>query len=415
MTDSLNKHDFLLRLPLLVVVMMSCSGSEQFEPAEGAAVADEAPVYRDGKADFFGKGTRIDDRLQGMQPLVRAEIVAELDAPPGNITSSDDGRIFLTFHPDAHTRGHVKVGELVGDDVVAFPSDDFQRKLNSVLSVRIDRQQRMWLLDHGDYGFKKPRLWAIDLASRDVVIEYEFPSTAAPLGSMLNDFQVSADGLTVFISDQSPIRKAPGIVVVDFDREHPIARRRLHKHPSVVSGDYDVFVDDKLVEAFGFVRPDYGIDGITLSPDGEWIYYTALNQGELYRIRAEDLEYQKSLLLDADLEPEHVASIPLSDGIAIDHAGNVYITAIEHGAVARVRPDGSLDKLAEHELLRWPDGFGWLPSGELLVTASALQHVLPEVIKSRSDIDKHGPYHVFVLDPSQACDPASPCFGQVGH
>jgi sugar lactone lactonase YvrE len=74
---------------------------------------------------------------------------------------------------------------------------------------------------------------------------------------------------------------------------------------------------------------------------------------------------------------EH-APKPSTDGIAADSQGNLYLTAIEHDAVWVMRPDGSLQVLAQDpELLSWPDGVHLSPDERwLYVTASELQHVL---------------------------------------
>ena len=402
--------------PLFLLFLAGCVSADDVSTADDVTrnPGDTAGVADDGKADVFRSSRRIDDRLAGMTPRLAAEVVAELDAPPGNVAVTGDGRIFLTFHPSGHAGDHMKLAELVDGVATAFPSVEFQKKLDTVLSIRAEGRGRLWLLDHGNYGLGKPKLVAIDVESGQVDFEYRFPRSAAPIGSMLNDFQISPDYGAVFISDQSPIREEPAIVVVDIDREYPIARRRLNDHPSVRSGGYDVHVDGKVVKALGVVLPSYGVDGIALDPQGEWLYYASLNRGELYRIRAEDLRYERSLLLDDELAPEHVADIPLTDGIATDHAGNVYLTAMEQNAVARVDSRGRVDLLVQDPLLRWPDGFAWTPSGELLVTASALQFILPEVVRSTRDIAAHGPYHVLRLRPQDACDEDEPCFGAQG-
>jgi len=141
------------------------------------------------------------------------EKVADLDWPPGNVAVSADGRIFLTLHPDG--RPPLQVVELVDGKPVPFPDEEFQHEsdrvphVQSILALRIDRQGRLWVLDFAGFGRGTPRLVAFDVATRRLVHEYEFPSSVAGLGSMLNDLQVDADGRHVYIAETSPVWQTP--------------------------------------------------------------------------------------------------------------------------------------------------------------------------------------------------------------
>jgi sugar lactone lactonase YvrE len=322
--------------------------------------------------------------------------------------------VFFTFHPEGN-KGDIELAELVDGQVRPYPSAAFQNRFTTILSVRIDRQGRLWTLDYGNFGLKRPRLFAIDLATGELDREYEFPTSAAPIGSMLNDFRVSSDGKTIYISDPSNIRGKPAIVVVDMDREHPIARRRLVRHHSVEDGPYDVFVDGEAVK-FGPILPRYGVDGLALDAAEQYLYYASLNTGELYRVRTDDLRYEVNQLLDGELgaRVEKVADVTMTDGMAADGAGNVYLTDMEHSAIVRVDAGGQLAVVARDPRLRWPDGLAWGPDGALYVTASSLHLVLPELIRGRDDIAEHAPYNILKLYPDQACGWESQCVGTPG-
>ena len=54
----------------------------------------------------------------------RLELVANLDMPPGNISVSPGGRVFITLHPDAFP--DVNVAELVDGQIRPFPSVNWQ-------------------------------------------------------------------------------------------------------------------------------------------------------------------------------------------------------------------------------------------------------------------------------------------------
>jgi hypothetical protein len=98
----------------------------------------------------------------------------------------------------------------------------------------IDRQRRLWVLDHGHYGFGHPRITAYDLDSGREVHRYDFPSEVAGMFSMLNDFQVDLAGQHIYIADASPIIQRPALIVYDVVREHA-QRRQLAAAEPVVS------------------------------------------------------------------------------------------------------------------------------------------------------------------------------------
>src|SRR5262249_55174611 len=146
-----------------------------------------------------------------------------------------DGRVFITLHPEAHP--DLKVVELVKNEMRPFPNEAFQdqkqeaKAFDNVLSIRIDRQNRLWALDNGTHGLHPGRLLAFDLTSRALVHEFTFPRDVAGLGSHLNDFQVSPDGSHIFIADASFFAKTPALIV--YDVEHKTARRVLEGNDSV--------------------------------------------------------------------------------------------------------------------------------------------------------------------------------------
>ncbi len=107
------------------------------------------------------------------------ELVADLPTPPGNIAVSADGRVFVSLHPEA--RPQMKIVEIVNGAAKPFPNLSFQtgeaepRFFRDVLSLRIDRQNRLWTLDNGFHGMHPGRLLAFDLANGAVVHEFVFP------------------------------------------------------------------------------------------------------------------------------------------------------------------------------------------------------------------------------------------------
>jgi sugar lactone lactonase YvrE len=351
---------------------------------------------------LLAKGHRLEDRTTApLLPFSAVETVAQLDLPPGNMAVSPDGRVFFTYLPQA--RPAVKVAEVVGGAVVPFPDAAFQKRglgrlgFDTPLSIRIDRQNRLWALDYGTHGVHDPYLFAFDLTTRELVHAFQFSKDLAPVGSMLNDFQVDPEGKTIYIADTSIVRQHPALIVYDVESRQ--ACRLLEGDPAVSNGSYDVYVHGKRLGLVDGLCPlKFGIDSIALDRQEEWLYFGATNSGTLYRIRTADIDRFKQCPRELAASIEPFADITLSDGITTDLRGNIYLTDIEHSAVVRVSPTGDLQTLIKDQCIRWPDGFSFGPDGWLYVTGSALNEV---VMRSRLHVRARGPYPIFRFRPGE--------------
>ncbi len=347
----------------------------------------------------FGGGQRLPDRTA--EPALAGAVlerVADLDYPPGNVAVAPDGRVFFTLHPDG--KPPAKVLELVDGKPVPYPNAAFQQAakgtphFQSVLSLRIDRQNRLWVLDYADYGTGQPRLLAFDLATNELVHQYDFPGEIAGLLSMLNDFQVDPTGSIIYIAETSPIRQTPALIVYDIAKK--TSRRVLHRHPSVRAEDYIIQAPGRDMIIFGFYTMRIGVDSIALDRRGEWLYYGPVSGGHLYRIPT-------AALNDAALAPEALAARverfadkTLSDGITTDAEGTIYLSDMEHSAIVALSPSGALRTLIKDPRLRWPDGFSFGPDGWLYVTCSSLQDVL---FVSQARLRAAAPYQIYRFKP----------------
>src|SRR5262245_42387540 len=115
----------------------------------------------------LGGNERLDDRTTAPTlPGNAIEKVVDLDYPPGNIAVSRTGRIFFTYHPDGNPPTNVM--ELVDGKPIPYPDAASQPhgdapRFDSVLSLRIDSQERLWTLDFARFARGTPRLQAFDL------------------------------------------------------------------------------------------------------------------------------------------------------------------------------------------------------------------------------------------------------------
>jgi sugar lactone lactonase YvrE len=263
-----------------------------------------------------------------------------------------------------------------------------------VLSLRIDRQNRLWTLDAAHHGLTRGRLLAFDLKSGAVVHEYVFPKAIAGLGSHLNDFQVSPDGTVVYIAEASFFAKTPALIV--YDVAQGVARRLLEGHPSVTAEYFTPVVQGRRMVALGLVSIRPGVDSIALDARGEWLYFAPVTSRHMYRARTADLRDTSLSAADLAARVETYAEKTMSDGLTMDDAGTLYLSDPEHSAIVLLRPDRTLQTLVKDELLRWPDGFSFGPNGWLYVTCSALHQIIG---RPPWTFDDHGPYHIFRLKP----------------
>jgi sugar lactone lactonase YvrE len=344
----------------------------------------------------YGGGAPFPDRsTAALREPGALQLVAELPTPPGNIAVSAGGRVFFSLHPEAHP--DVKLVEWVDGRAVPYPNLAFQnrsgepRGFRNLLGIRIDRQNRLWTLDNGNHGLSAPRLLAFDLATNRVVHQMAFGRDAAPVGSHFNDLQVSPDGNTVFIADASIFGKRPALVVYDL-RTHQ-ARRLLEGHRSVTPDFYTPVVQGRRMELFGLFSIRPGIDSIAIDEAGEWLYFAPVTSLSLYRARVAELLDDRLTTEALAGRVQAYADKTMSDGIAIDGRGTLYLTDPEHSAIELLRSDRKLQTLVRDEArLRWPDGFSFGPDGWLYLTCSSLQTVLGRL---PSSIPEHAPYQVW--------------------
>jgi sugar lactone lactonase YvrE len=330
------------------------------------------------------------------------EVVATMSEGPGNIAVTPDGRVIVSLH--GIYEPSLRVVEVVGDSLRPFPNARWNRppdgadRLDSVLGLRADRTGVVWLLDNGLATGASPKIVAWNTRTDRLERILYVPPEVTSERPYLNDLAVDLDHGAIYIADPSRDGR-PALILVDIATG--AARRLLESHPSVMPEDISLVIDGRPLRVplpdGGFREPRLGINPITVDAANEWVYYGPMSGRSLYRVRTRDL-------LDEGLAPEALGrrverygDKPLSGGITVDDAGNVYVTDLAAKGVGVTGADGSYRLLvSDDELLDWPDGFATGADGAIYVTVNRLH----KSARLNAGVDEsEPPYYVVRFKP----------------
>lgn len=339
----------------------------------------------------YGGGQSAPDRTgPPILPESALEVAAQYPEPIGNIAVSAGGRLFFTVHPESRPSG-AKLLEWRDGAARPYPDAARQSELQTPLGLTIDARERLWVIDHGLHGLGAVQLRGYALADGTTVASIAL-NEVAPAGSFLQDLRISPDGRHAVIADVSFWRHQPALVIVDLEQGR--AWRTLQQDPSVMPQDWQIRTPAKPMAFFGglvWLKP--GVDGVAISDDGRWVYYAAMAHDRLYRVPLAQLTDPAATEAQRRAAVEAVAAKPMSDGLSIDHQGQVLITDVEHGAVLRWRPgQPAADTLLQSQRIRWADGFSHGPEDWLYLADSAIPE---QMLRSKTHIAAQGPYTIW--------------------
>lgn len=310
-------------------------------------------------------------------PVGKVEIMAELDITPGNVTASKDGRIFASIH--GMRRGPLQLIEVTGRHAYApFPDAAWNGQpgsgpnvLNTPHGVLIDSKERLWVIDHGNWMAKPqpPKLVAFDIATRKLAYRHDFSKATAPADQILQDLAVDGERGFVYIADCGI---DPAIVVVDINTN---SARRFSKHPSLNAENVDLVVEGKPLlfpGAGGVMGPArVGINPITLSADGETLYFGPMNGTAWYSVPARLFRDGAPDARIADAI-RRVGPKPISDGAATDAEGNHFFTNLPDNGIDVLTSQGELRPLVRDARFLWPDNAHFGPDSWLYIAVNQL-------------------------------------------
>lgn len=319
-------------------------------------------------------------------PVGTLETVAELPVNPGNLAVTADGRVFATVHQ--FRPADARLIEVTGKTSYApWPNEAWNGAfasgpdvLNAPLGIQIDDRDRLWVLDNGlplspDQEPQAPKLVAFAIDDGQVVFRHDFSEETGPAGSFLNDLAVDAGRDFVYIADVGGSAE-PALVTLDLDTG---SARRFTASEALAAEDVDLVVDGRVLgskDKTGEVDPArIAVNPITLSADGETLFFGAMNGETWYRLPTRLLRDGAS---DADIAAaiEPAGRKPVSDGASTDSAGNHYFTDLGRNAISLLAADGEQRILVQDERLSWPDALSFGEPRWLYVAVNQL-HLSP--------------------------------------
>lgn len=374
----------------------------------GSAIAQNASLQQDytisteglvANTSRFNTILRVDNGTYG--PAIE-EVHYFYNFWPIGIAVSSTGRIFVSY-----TRGDYEytVGEVVNKtSEVPYPSaglnlppDMLNTTFNGIefgssnstglISVQAlyitpatsTRPETLWMLDtgrptitesSGSYSMPYaqpggPKVVGVSLTNNSVYATYTFPSTVYYPDSYFNDlrFDLRAGREVAYLVDSSNEGR-PGFIILDLATGE--SWRRLTEHPSVLRVPNTVASYQG--HPFYYRNPGQplshqqeGLDGIQITPDGQYIYYSPLVSQTLYRIPTANLLSRPSDPLSEQAASNNVTNLGdrggQANGFEGDSNGLIYMLMPEHNAIYYYDPsDLQVHGFVRDPRILWPDG-----------------------------------------------------------
>jgi hypothetical protein len=316
--------------------------------------------------------------LSGAHVLVQAapkvgtlETVVELPIRPGNATATASGRIFSTVHPLDKPSG-MQLIEITGQSSfepwpsAAFQSTESNRsddRIDTPLGIAQDTRGRLWIVDMG-LNLGKTRLWAFDITTGKLDKKIVLPADVAPKGSFIQDLAVDDKLGWVYLADIAP----PALLAVNIETG---SVRRFEGHPALQAEPQAKLRVGGKPTFFGGKPAKVGVDPITLSKDGETLFFGAMNGTRWYSVPSKLFRNGSS---DAELAAgiKLVGRKPLSDGAATDDSGNHFFTNLNDNGIDRLDRQGRLHSLVRDKRIQWPDSVQFGADAWLYISVNQL-------------------------------------------
>ncbi|ETN44670.1 uncharacterized protein HMPREF1541_10340 [Cyphellophora europaea CBS 101466] len=340
---------------------------------------------------------------------------------PVGIAVSSQGRIFVTYTRGEYDYTLAEVANKTSER--PYPSQDIQlapdqlnttfngipfgsdnaSALNSVQALHITpasstRPETLWLIDTGRPTIQDstgsytmpyaqpggPKLIGISLDNDTITDTYTFPPDVHFPDSYLNDlrFDLRPTINAAYLVDSSNEGR-PGFIMVNLTTGD--SWRRLSYHPSVLV-DYNAlpvyqghpWYYRNPNQPRSFFRE--GLDGIQISPDGAYIYYSPLSSQNLYRVPTANLLAPTSDPLSEQAASNNVSWLGQrggpANGFEGDTNGRIYMCMPTQNAVFYWdERDLGVHAFVRDPRIIWPDGASIGQDGYIYVIVNQLPYM----------------------------------------
>ncbi len=202
------------------------------------------------------------------------------------------------------------------------------------------RPETLWLLDTGRPSIQAsdgtysmpyaqpggPKVIGVSLSNNSVYATYTFPSTVHYPDSYMNDIRfdlranvsgTSGSGIAYIVDSSNEGR--PGFIMLDLGTGE--SWRRLTQHPSVLRTynnvpTYQGHPFYLKMPGMPLGHQQEGLDGIQLTPDGNYIYYSPLDSQNLYRVPSLNLRARDSDELAEQAASNNVGCLVLQQHVS---------------------------------------------------------------------------------------------------
>lgn len=307
-----------------------------------------------------------------------------------------DGRLFATFPRMETDTIPYSLAVVNGNQATPFPNVSWntwdpsmppQTHFVSVQGLYADANNFLWVLDAASPRMRGvvrggAKLLKFDPGTGQLAQRVDFDETVATPTSYLNDVRVDAQRNFAYITDSNK----GAIVVVNLATGR--SRRLLDGDASTKSERLTVIIDGYTWRNQSGALPSVDVDGLALTPAGDYLYYHATTAHSLYRIGTQFLQDEALSAAQVSSHVEFLGNTDPTDGMIYDAKGYLYLTGLTQDAVTRFDLAGQFEIVAQNNQLKWPDSFAIGPDSALYVTTSQLH--IPR--KQRTE-----PYRIFKI------------------
>ena len=362
--NKLNNSRLILYIFLLFVTL-ACEHIEQ----EASFIEAESPK----QAEKFNK----------------LELLAISNVQFTGIAVSKKGRIFVCF-PRWSRNIPFSVAEIVDEKFIPFPTrsindNDNIESFNSIQSVYIDSNDDLWVLETNNplfQGVKAPGpvLYQYDLKTNKRKNTFMFSPAVYHIMSYFNDVRIDCRRKFAYITDSG----LGAIIVLNL---------RTGKAKRVLESTKYVESETNCLKMKSITwNNSVDVDGIAISPDRDYIYFSALTGHSLYRVPTKILRDFENSDEQISKAVEKIAHIPATDGMLMDPFGNIYMGGLESDSINLLSNDCKSIRYFSHPEISWADSFGRDGKGNIYFTTSQIH--IPSEAKTHYKIIRFNPYQI---------------------